>query len=166
MAKDDFRLNFELGGGAALDVGCYAVGCLRYIAGEEPEVLSVQYKCSSPEIDRWMRATLRFPSGVEGVAEFGFRGFYMPRAGVVVTCEKGSIKWHGQGLTIQNNGGVIRESLPTKSTHQLQLEAFVKRISGEESDALPPDDEVLTARVLDAMYRKAGLALRGTLQTL
>ena len=48
MAKEDFRLNFELGGGAALDVGCYAVSCLRYIAGEEPEVLSVQYKLQQP----------------------------------------------------------------------------------------------------------------------
>jgi predicted dehydrogenase len=165
MAKDDFRLNFELGGGAALDVGCYAVSCLRYIAGEEPEILSVQYKCRSPEIDRWMRATLRFLSGVEGVVEFGFRGFYTPRAGVVVTCEKGSIKWDPKGVALQKNGGVIREALPTKSTHQLQLEAFVKKIKGEESNALPPDDAVLTARALDAMYKKAGLALRGTLRT-
>ena len=164
MAKDDFRLNFELGGGAALDVGCYAVSCLRYIAGEEPEILSVQYKCSSPEIDRWMRATLRFPSGVEGVAEFGFRGFYMPRAGVVVTCEKGSIKWDGKGLALQKNGDVIRESLPTKSTHQLQLEAFVKRISGEESNALPPDG----GRVLSIIGRKrtALQSLRGRLLVL
>jgi len=165
MAKDDFRLRFELGGGAALDVGCYAVSCLRYMAGEEPEILSVQYKCSRPQIDRWMRATLRFPSGVEGVVEFGFRGFYMPRGGVVVTCQNGSIKWDGKGLVLEKNGEVSREVLPTKSTHQLQLEAFVKRVDGEESTALPPDDAVLTARVLDAIYEKAGLALRGTLQT-
>ena len=66
---------------------------------------------------------------------------------------------------MQKNGNVIRESFPTKSTYQLQLEAFVKRVRGEESNALPPDDAVLTARVLDAMYEKAGLALRGTLQT-
>jgi predicted dehydrogenase len=165
MAKEDFRLNFELGGGAALDVGCYAVSCLRYIAGEEPEILSVQYKCSSPEIDRWMRAKLRFPSGVEGEAEFGFRGFYTPRAGVAITCEKGSIKWDGKGLKLETNGNVIRESLPTESTYQLQLEAFVKRIKGEESNALPPDDAVLTGRVLDSIYEKAGLALRGTFRT-
>ncbi len=165
MAKDDFRLRFDLGGGAALDVGCYAVSCLRYMAGEEPEILSVQYKCSRPQIDRWMRATLRFPSGVEGVVEFGFRGFYMPRGGVVVTCENGSIKWDGKGLVLEKNGEVSREVLPTKSTHQLQLEAFVKRVDGEESTALPPDDAVLTARVLDAIYETAGLALRGTLQT-
>jgi predicted dehydrogenase len=165
MAKDDFRLNFELGGGAALDVGCYAVSCLRYIAGEEPEILSVQHKCSSPQVDRWMRATLRFPSGVEGLAEFGFRGFYIPRAGVVVTCENGSVKWDGNGLALQKNGSVIRESFPAQSTYQLQLEAFAKRIRGEESDALAPEDAVLTARVLDAMFRKAGLTLRGKLQT-
>jgi predicted dehydrogenase len=162
MAKDDFRLRFELGGGAALDLGCYAVSCLRYIAGEEPEILSARHKCSSPQVDRWMRAVLRFPSGVEGVVEFGFRGFYMPRAGVVVTCENGWIRWDGEGLAYAKGGNVIRESFPTKSTYQLQLAAFVKSIRGEESDALAPDDAVLTARVLDAIYEKAGLAVRGT----
>ena len=116
-------------------------------------------------VEEPLRATLRFPSGVEGVVEFGFRGFYMPRGGVVVTCENGSIKWDRKGLVLQKNGEVSREVLPTKSTHQLQLEAFVKRVDGEESTALPPDDAVLTARVLDAIYEKAGLALRGTLQT-
>jgi predicted dehydrogenase len=165
MAKDDFRLSFELGGGAALDVGCYAVSCLRYIAGEEPEILSVRHKCIRPQVDRWMHATLRFPSGAEGVVEFGFRGFYVPRGGVVVTCEKGSIKWDGKGLALQKDGNVTHESLPTRSTHQLQLEAFVKSIRGEGSNVLQPDDAVLTARVLDAMYEKAGLALRGSLQT-
>ena len=56
----------------------------------------------------------------------------------------------------------IHESFPAKSTHQLQLEAFVKSVRGETSNALPPEDAVLTALVLDAMYEKAGLALRGT----
>jgi predicted dehydrogenase len=166
MAKDDFRLRFELGGGAALDVGCYAVSCLRYVAGEEPEILSVLYKCSSPQIDRWMRAALRFPSGVEGDAEFGFRGLYTPRGGVTVTGEKGWIKWDSKGLVYEKNGNLIRESLPTASTYQLQLEAFAKRLRGEESNILPPDDAVLTARVVDAIYEKAGLALRGTPQKL
>ncbi|MGH9831012.1 MAG: Gfo/Idh/MocA family protein, partial [Blastocatellia bacterium] len=164
MAKDDFRLRFELGGGAALDLGCYAVSCSRYITGEEPEILSVRHSCSSPQVDRWMRAELRFPSGVEGVAEFGFRGFYVPRVAVVATCENGWIKWNGKSLLHAKNGNSIRELLPTKSGHQIQLEAFVKSVRGEESNALPPDDAVLTARVLDAIYQKAGLALRGTPQ--
>lgn len=164
MAKDDFRLSFELGGGAALDVGCYAVSCLRYMAGEEPEILSVRKKRSSPQIDRWIRATARFPSGAEGIAEFGFRGLYRPRGDVAVTCENGWIKWGAEGLVHQKNGDLIREALPAKSTYQLQLDAFAKTVRGERSDVPPSDDAILTARVLDAIYEKAGLAVRGTLQ--
>lgn len=164
MAKDDFRLRFELGGGAGLDVGCYAVSCLRYMAGEEPEIVSVRYKRARPQIDRWMRAEVRFLSGAEGVAECGFRGFYTPRGGVAVTCEGGWIKWDGKGLVYQKNGKLINEPIPAISSYQLQLEAFAKSVRGEASDVPALDDAVLTARVLDAMYLKAGLALRGTVQ--
>jgi predicted dehydrogenase len=162
MPKDDFRLRYELGGGAALDLGCYAVSCLRYVAGEEPEVLSVRHKCSATQIDRWMRGMLRFPSGAKGVVEFGFRGFYTRRKAVVATCENGWVKWDGEDLVHCKKGKEIRESFIPKSPFQLQLNEFVKSVRGEESNALPPDDAVLTARVLDAMYQKAGLQLRGT----
>ena len=165
MSKVDFRRRYELGGGAALDIGCYAVSCLRYIAGEEPEILSVSHKCSSQQIDRWMRATLRFPSGVEGIVEFGVRGFYAPKSSIALSFENGWIKWDGKGLVYERNRVLTCETIPTKSTYKLQLEAFAKRIRGERSDVPPPEDAVLTARVLDAMYEKAGLALRGTLQT-
>jgi predicted dehydrogenase len=160
--KGDFRLSYDLGGGAALDVGCYAVSCLRYVAAEEPEVLTVSHRCTRPQIDRWMRATVRFSSGVDGVIEFGFRGFYLPRDGVVATCEKGRIKWDGKGLVLEKQGKEIREPLRQPSTYQRQLESFAKRVRGEKSDDPPPDDAVLTARVLDTLYREAGLALRGT----
>jgi len=160
FSKDDFRLSYELGGGAALDVGCYAVSCLRYVAGEEPEVLSVRHRRVRPQIDRWMRATARFPSGAAGVIEFGFRGFYMPRDGVVARCEKGRIRWRGEGLVIEKEGKETLERLNEPSTYQRQLEAFSKRVRGEGSDELP-DDAVLTIKVLDTLYEKAGLALRG-----
>ncbi len=104
FSEDDFRLNYKLGGGAALDVGCYAVSCLRYIAGEEPEVLRVSQRCIRPQVDRWMRAAVRFPSGADGVVEFGFRGLYLPRGGVVAICEKGTIKWRGEGLILEKQG--------------------------------------------------------------
>jgi predicted dehydrogenase len=164
MPEGDFRVNLKLGGGAAMDLGCYAVSCLRYVAGEEPEIVAVRHKCASPQVDRWMRAECKFPSGAEGVAECGFRGFYTPRVGVVATCEDGSIKWGGSGLEYNKNGKLIQEPIAATPTFQLQLEAFAKSIRGEASDVLSPEDSVLTARVLDAMYQRAGLALRGALQ--
>ncbi len=161
MAKGDFRLSYELGGGAALDVGCYAVSCLRYVSGEEPEVLSVQYKSIRPEVDRWMRAEVRLPSGASGLVECGFRGLYLPRASVELTFANGSIKWNGKGLECKKGDKVIQEAFETPSTYRLQLEAFVKAVKGEASDILSPEDVVATAKVLDAMYQKAGLAPRG-----
>jgi predicted dehydrogenase len=164
FSENDFRLRHELGGGAALDVGCYAVSCLRYVAGEEPEVLQVSHRCIRPQVDRWMRASVRFPSGADGVIEFGFRGFYLPRGGVVATCEKGRIRWRNEGLVLERKGKETRESLAQPSTYQLQLESFARRVRGERSGE-PPDDPVSTARVLDALYKKAGLVLRGARNT-
>lgn len=161
MAKDDFRLSLELGGGATLDLGCYAVSCLRYMAGEEPEVIAASSKCFSTQVDRWMRADCRFPSGAGGVAECGFRGFYLPRVGVIATCEGGSIKWDGPGLEYNKNGDMIKEPIAPTPTFKLQLAAFANRVRGEQSDAHLLEDSIQTARVLDAMYNRAGLALRG-----
>jgi hypothetical protein len=107
-----------------------------------------------------MRAAVRFPSGADGVVEFGFRGLYLPRGGVVATCEKGRIKWRGEGLLLEKQGNKTRERLAQPSTYQRQLEWFAKRVQGERSNERP-DDAVLTARVLDALYEKAGLASRG-----
>ena len=165
MPRDDFRRRSELGGGATLDVGCYAVSCLRYVAGEEPEVLTVEHRCRSHSVDRWVRAALRFPSGVEGKVEFGTQGFYMPRIGVEVACENGWIKWDGKGLIYKKSDKVIQEAILTQSTYRLQLEAFAKRIRGDQSNAPAPEDAVLTARVLDAIREKAGLEPTGGLET-
>ena len=162
MAPGDFRLRYELGGGAGMDLGCYAVSCLRYVAGEEPEVVSARHRRIAPEVDRWMRATCRFPSGVKGVAECGFRGWYSTRMGVAVDCERGWIKLEPGGIAWKKDGRVVRETLPDGWTYQRQIEAFVKSIRGDGSAAPPPEDAVENARVLGAMYAAAGLAPRPT----
>jgi predicted dehydrogenase len=163
MADGDFRLRFELGGGAALDLGCYAVSCLRCVAGAEPAVLAVGHRCVAPQVDRWMRAKCRFPSGAEGVAECGFRGWYAPRLAVEVKCERGWIKWEKAGLACKKDGRVVHEAIPDDWTYQLQIEAFLKSTRGEPSAAPQPEDAVANARVLDAMYAAAGLAPRPTM---
>ncbi len=162
MAVGDFRLRFELGGGAGLDLGCYAVSCLRYVTGHEPEVLAVEYRRVAPQVDRWMRAQCRLPSGAEGVIECGFRGWYVPRIGVAIQCERGAIKWEKAGLACTIAGRVVHETIPDDSTYRLQIEAFAKAARGDFSAVLPLDDTVATARVLDAMYAAAGLAPRPT----
>ena len=162
MAGGDFRLRFELGGGSGLDLGCYAVSGLRYVAGEEPEVLKVSCRRAAPQVDRWMRAVCRLPSGAEGVAECGFRGWYSIRLGVAVECEGGWIRWEQGGLVHKNGSETVHEAIPDDWTYQLQLQAFVDSARGKPSAALPPDDAVANASILDQMYAAAGLAPRPT----
>jgi predicted dehydrogenase len=162
MAAGDFRLQFEMGGGAALDLGCYAVSCLRYVAGEELEVTNVRFRTASPRVDRWMQASLRLPSGAAGVAECGFRGWYLPRMGVTVQCERGNVTWSKDGIQVKQGGRVIAEALPPDWTYQRQVQAFARSCRGESSDAMPAEDSLATATVLDAMYEKSGLGIRGT----
>ena len=164
MADGDFRLQYELGGGAGLDLGCYAASCLRYIGGEEPEVISARHRRIAPEVDRWMRAVLRFPSGARGVLECGFRGWYRKRMVIGATCERGRIELDEDGVAWRKNGRTGRESIAHGWTYQLQIDAFARSVRGEDSAAPPPDDAVGNARVLGAMYAAAGLAPRPTIE--
>jgi predicted dehydrogenase len=161
MAPGDFRLRAELGGGAGLDIGCYAVSCLRCVAGEEPEVVAVRRRLIAPDVDRWMRADVRFPSGATGRIECGFRGLYVPRMTVTVTCEKGAVTWSPAGLAVRRRGRSVQEAVPPDWTYQRQLEAFARRVRGQATEVVTPEDSVRTAAVLDAMYARAGLGARG-----
>jgi predicted dehydrogenase len=160
--KDDFRNKFELGGGAAMDIGCYAVSCLRYVAGGEPHIGRVHCRRSTAQVDRWMRASCQLPEGIEGVIECGLRGWYRSRGHVNVKCERGSIEWKGDGLACELNGRKFYDPISHGPTQRVQLQAFVDSIQGRPSLALPPEDAVANARVLDAMYAGAGLAPRPT----
>ena len=104
MSEDDFRLRFELGGGAALDVGCYAVSCLRFMAGEEPEVLSVRHRCISPQVDRWMRACFDFHPGLKASSSSGFAGFMCLASASLLRARKGGSSGTAKALPCEKKG--------------------------------------------------------------
>src|SRR5215831_3559862 len=62
----DIRYSYELAGGALMDVGCYAVHCLRTLGPGEPTVTSARATLHTSTVDRAMTAEVRFPSGATG----------------------------------------------------------------------------------------------------
>src|SRR5258706_340531 len=62
----DIRYQYDLAGGALMDVGTYTVHMARVFGREEPEVVSATAKLRTPNVDRAMRAELKFPSGHTG----------------------------------------------------------------------------------------------------
>ena len=164
MAPGDFRLDYALGGGAGLDIGCYAASALLFIAGERAEATRASSRLAAPNVDRWMRAEIRLVSGVPGSCECGFRGWYRRRLDVRVDCEKGRIEWDDAGLVYRQDGRRVREPVQEVWTYQRQLDAFARRCRGEASYGPINDEAVDTARLVDSMYAAAGLALRQPLE--
>ena len=94
----DIRYRFDLGGGATMDAGCYAI-MARSLGGSEPEVVAAKAKLRTPNVDRAMTAELRFEGG--HTARFERRSTYenqpdaftaaVPRGGPVLTPPEDSI---------------------------------------------------------------------------
>ena len=65
-------------------------------------------------------------------------------------------------LTVRGRSGKISEQGRGDNSYTLQLRAFVKAIRGEIKLNTDPNDAVGNMRVIDAIYEKAGLKLRGS----
>lgn len=165
---EDIRLNFSTGGGATMDLGCYPVSMLRHVLGEEPAVVSAQAEVGPPEVDIEMRAEMRFPSGAEGQIGCSMKDGEVFSMELVAEGERGRLVAHnpvaphsGNQLEIETNESRESFSVEGETTYLYQLRAFVAAIADGGKVPTGPDDAVLNMRVLDAIYRGAGMRVRG-----
>jgi predicted dehydrogenase len=165
---NDIRYRLDLAGGAGMDVGCYAVSLLRHLSGEEPEVVSAQAWLKSPGVDRRIEAEVRLPSGASGHMTASLWSKTLLRIEARITCERGTLialnpvapqLWHR--LTVCVDGLRQRESFPKIATYQYQLQAFAAAVQAGQPIPTGPQDAIANMRVIDAMYRAAGLTPRG-----
>lgn len=71
----------------------------------------------------------------------------------------------GKPRTVEVDSFDEDENAPSLSTYYHQLDAFVKKVKGRDSDIAPADwlsfeDSVVQMEVIDAIYVKAGMPLR------
>jgi len=165
----DVRYSYELGGGALMDAGCYAVHIVRLLGGEEPAVVSARAKLRSPDVDRAMRADLRFPSGHSGRITCSLWSSSLLRATATVTGDAGRLHVLNpvapqllHRLTVRAGGRRVVERLPRRSTYDYQLEAFCGAVQRGEPVLTGPADSVATMQVIDAVYAAAAMRPRGS----
>lgn len=109
IKETDIRFNYDLGGGALMDMGCYTLNCIRYLCSSNPiSVLSANHilhtpsssaKDYVPNTDQGTTATLSLPNNVVATLNCNFRlpyylGFIPPMPDVTVTveCEGGKVE--------------------------------------------------------------------------
>jgi predicted dehydrogenase len=163
----DIRYDHALAGGALMDAGCYAVHMARLLGGEEPEVLSASAKLRTPDVDRAMRAEVRFPSGHTGTIICSMWSSTLLRIFARAVGDKGELRitnpvmpqlWHK--LVVVADGKRRVERVSKRPTYEFQLEAFCDAVLRGTPTLTPPSDAVANMRVIDAIYRAAGMQPR------
>ena len=164
----DIRYRLDLAGGATMDVGCYVINLVRFLAGSEPQVVRAEAKLSSPGVDRWMSADFRFADGRTARINCSLFSTSLIRLSAKVRGKRGELRvinpfapqffhrlklWRPSGSTV--------ERIRSDSTYTHQLRAFVAAVRGGARMPTDATDAIANMRVIDAVYEKAGLTPRG-----
>lgn len=164
---NDIRYQLALAGGATMDAGCYGIHVLRLLAGSEPEVVSARAACIRPQVDRRMVAQLRFPNDVQARMTCSMLSHTLVRIAARAHGDKGELRVTNfvaphmfNRLVVQTPQGKRTEHIAGDSTYTYQLRAFADAITNGTSVPTGPADAIANMRVIDAIYRAAGLAVR------
>jgi predicted dehydrogenase len=168
VVPGDIRYRWELAGGATMDIGCYAINMVRFLAGAEPEVVRAAARLASPRIDRWMTADLVFADGRTGRITCSLFSAALLRLQVVVRGERGELRVFNplaphfyHRLRLRTPDGTNTERVAGDATYTHQLRAFVDAVRTRHVPPTDPADAIANMRVIDAVYEKAGLPRRG-----
>ncbi len=164
----DIRHDLSLGGGATMDMGCYPLHWCRTAARIEPEVLHAEAHEAPAGIDVSMTAELRFPGEVRCrvhcsmAADVGFQAFLQ------VTGSEGELRadnplapHFGNRLRVRIGEKETSQMVEGRTTYDHQLEAFAAAVLDGEQQPTGGQDGVANMRVIDAIYRAAGMQPRG-----
>ncbi|WP_424641687.1 Gfo/Idh/MocA family protein [Embleya sp. AB8] len=173
----DIRYRYDLAGGALMDAGCYAVHLMRLLAGDvETDPIEVSHAHAltlsrDRRVDRAMSARLRLPGGATGTVHASMLSRRVLDMHAHVVGTRGEMRVLNylmphlpHRFTVRTDKHKRREHLgeaARTSTYRLQLQAFADAIRLGESPLTPAADAVPTLRIMDAIYRVAGLPLRG-----
>ncbi len=166
----NIRFDWNLAGGATMDLGCYPLHMIRYFSGMTPRVLAAKAQVGPPNIDIAMEADLELAPDVTARMTCSMAADAQLGASFLARGDRGELNvtnpvgphW-GHQLTITHPAGTTNETVPGDTSYTHQLRAFVAALRGDRS-AFPTDahDGVIGMRIIDDVYRAAGLPPRGT----
>jgi predicted dehydrogenase len=132
----DIRYRRDLGGGATMDTGCYAISMLRDLAAAEPTVTRAETRLSSPGVDRWMQAEVSFDDGRTGSITCSLWSATLLRVRARVIGDRGTMDvlnpvapqlYHH--ITVETSAGARRRERVTRvPTYTCQLRAFAAAV--------------------------------------
>jgi predicted dehydrogenase len=155
-----------IGGGAAYDIGCYAIISGRYIFGAEPaRVVSLIDRDPEFRTDRTTSGLVDFGEGRHLTFTVSTQATPHQRVNILGTKARLEIEIpfnapQGGSMKLYLDSGkefagaaakTIR--LPKADQYQLEAESFSRAIRGKERLVYGVEDAILQARIIDAVFR-------------
>ncbi len=168
---DDYRLDFNAGGGALYDVGCYAVNVSRLLLGDEPDqVLGAARLDPETGVDMTFSGILNYGSAF---ATFTCSMEQEPQHSVVVHGTEGWISIAdpfncppdvattvtiGTGGDDHPHDSTIKSlTIPAANQYSLQATALADAIRSGSASPLPLQDSIANMRLLERLFAAAGI---------
>jgi predicted dehydrogenase len=168
--RTDLRHRFDTAGGATMDLGCYPLHWMRQVAGAEPRVLNARAEQGAPYVDVTMRAELSFPGGLTGHMLTSMADHEAFSTSLRVEGSLGTLivqnplaPHNGHDLELVIDGKKTNEKVDGFATYRHQLLAFVDAVHTGKKLPTMGDDAINNMKLIDSVYRAAGLPVRGTL---
>jgi predicted dehydrogenase len=169
IPETNIRFDWSLAGGATMDLGCYPLHMIRYFSGLMPRVVSARAETGPKNIDIAMDVDLELAGGVTAKMTCAMKKDSPLRASFMARGELGELRvtnpiapHRGHQLIVKTGAGEKTETVPGDTTFTHQLRAFIKAVRGEAKFPTDGSEGTINMRVIDDVYRAAGLPPRAT----
>jgi len=162
VPADNYRLDPRRGGGALLDVGCYAIAAALMALGEDATVSVAEQRTGPTGVDLTTSATLISSRGrAEITASFErseSQGWTVAAPSLNLELPHPAFTpWREASTLRVVEGGVERvETFDTCDAYGLMVEAISARAVGEDAWVLPLTTSHAVAHAIDGVRRAAG----------
>jgi predicted dehydrogenase len=168
IPETNIRFDWNLAGGATMDLGCYPLHMIRNFSRLSTKVLRASAETGPKNIDVAMEVELELAGGATGRMTCSMKKDAQLGASFVARGEHGELKvtnpvgphW-GNQLTLKIGGDETTESVAGETTFTYQLAACVKAVRGEAKFPTDGAEGVVNMQLIDDVYRAAGLPPRG-----
>ena len=157
---DNIRNQKDMGGGALLDVGCYAVSGSRYLVGKEPQrVISLAQVDPAFDTDILFSGILDFgearASFTVGTQTFPYQRVVVHGSSGIITLmipfnAHADVEAH---VSITTSVGTRELYLPPEDQYIIEFEEFAQAIRSQQAAPITPEETIRNMRVLDALKK-------------
>ena len=169
IPETNIRFDWNLAGGATMDLGCYPLHMIRYFSGLTPRVVRAKAETGPKNIDIAMDVDLELAGGVTARMSCAMKKDSPLGASFTARGERGELRvtnpiapHRGHQLIVKTGAGEKNETVPGDTTFTYQLRAFVKAVRRESKFPTDGAEGIINMRLIDDVYRAAGLPPRAT----